>query len=166
LKRADFEREWGTSYQKPGFGARFLAVLLRLMPKVGPFKALKFQMPSPATETLYLQSVNATVEQYRGYLKELGAGTLVLTNTDFDTAKPTRAGEYRLTDEAYARLLGKLADAHFTDLPPALRQNLLDFYENPEAVIATGRKIAKWNRTLKNIQQLKSTSAETPAGHP
>jgi hypothetical protein len=165
LKRADFEREWGTSYQKPGFGAKFLAVLFRLMPKVGTFKALKFQMPSPETETLYLQSVNATVDQYRSYLKELGAGTLALANTDFDTAKPTGAGEYRLTDEAYARLLGKLADTQFADVPPALRQNLLDFYQNPDAVIATRRKIEEWNKTLKNIQQLKSTPAETPAGH-
>jgi hypothetical protein len=165
LKRADFEREWGTGYQKPGLGAKFLAVLFRLMPKVGPFKALKFQMPSPESETLYLQSVNATVEQYRSYLKELGAGTLVLKNTDFDTAKPTKAGEYRLTDEAYARLLGKLADAQFADVPPALRQNILDFYENPDAVIATRRKIEEWNKTLKNIQQLKSTPTETPAGH-
>ncbi|MFZ3212030.1 MAG: hypothetical protein WA188_10985, partial [Terriglobales bacterium] len=47
LKRSDYEREWGKTYQKPGFGARIFAVLFRLMPKVGPFKALKFQMPSP-----------------------------------------------------------------------------------------------------------------------
>src|SRR5947209_16229807 len=34
LKRSDFEREWGKSYQKPGTGARIIAVMLRLLPKV------------------------------------------------------------------------------------------------------------------------------------
>jgi hypothetical protein len=47
LKRAEYEKEWGKSYQKPGFGARFLAVLFRLVPKAGPFKAVGFKMPSP-----------------------------------------------------------------------------------------------------------------------
>jgi Zinc dependent phospholipase C len=47
LKRAEYEKEWGKSYQKPGFGARFLAVLFRLLPKARPFKAVGFKMPSP-----------------------------------------------------------------------------------------------------------------------
>ena len=65
LKRAEYEKEWGKGYQKPGVGARILAVMFRLIPKVGPFKAIAFKMPSPATETLYLKSVNSSVEQYR-----------------------------------------------------------------------------------------------------
>src|SRR5438270_5362618 len=94
LKRSDFEREWGKSYQKPGFGARIIAVLFRLIPKIGPLKALAFKMPSPNTETLYLQSVNATVEQYRTYLKDLARQKIILANTEFDTGKPTLAGDY------------------------------------------------------------------------
>jgi len=164
LKRADFEREWGKSYQKPGVGARIIAVMLRLLPKVGPFKALAFKMPSPNTETLYLKSVNATVEQYRTYLKDLAEQKLVLANTDFDTGKPTRAGEYRLTDSAYAKLLDKLADGKFAQMPEPLRQNVLEFYADPNAVISTKRNAEAWNKTLANIQQLKSIPTEVPAG--
>lgn len=57
LKRAEYEKEWGKAYQKPGVGARILAVMFNLIPKVGPFKAIAFKMPSPETETLYLKSV-------------------------------------------------------------------------------------------------------------
>src|SRR5206468_12539905 len=78
LKRADFEREWGKSYQKPGLGARIIATVLRLLPKVGAFKALAFKMPSPSTENIYLKSVNATLEQYRIYLKDLTGQRLML----------------------------------------------------------------------------------------
>jgi hypothetical protein len=45
-----------------------MAVLFRLVPKVGPFKAVGFKMPSLDTETLYLKSINSTVDQYRIYL--------------------------------------------------------------------------------------------------
>jgi len=155
LKRTDFEREWGKSYQKPGIGARILAVLFRLVPKVGPLKALAFKMPSSDTETLYLQSVNATVEQYRIYLHGLAAGKLALENRDFDTGKPTKAGEYRLTDDAYAQLLGKLADAKFSDVPPALQQNILQFYQDPSSAVSTKRNPDDWNKALSNIEQLR-----------
>ena len=155
LKRTDYEREWGKSYEKPGIGARILAVLFRLVPKVGPLKALAFKMPSSDTETLYLQSVNATVEQYRIYLHGLAAGKLALENRDFDTGKPTKAGEYRLTDDAYAHLLGKLADAKFCDVPPALRQNILQFYQDTSSAISTKRNPDDWNKALSNIEQLR-----------
>jgi hypothetical protein len=155
LKRADFEKEWGKTYEGPGLRARIWAVLFRLIPKVGPFKALAFKMPSPATETLYLSSVNATVEQYRVYLQAVDGGHLVLENRDFDSGKATRAGEYRLTDDAYAKLLGKLADAKFIDLPPGLRQNILDFYADPQTAISTKRNLDDWNKAMRNLEQLK-----------
>jgi hypothetical protein len=163
LKRTDYEREWGKGYQKPGVGARILAALFRLIPKVGPFKAVGFKMPSPDTETLYLKSVNNTVEQYGIYLRDLKADKLSLANTDFDTGKPTVAGEYGLTDEAYAKLLDKLADRNFADMTPALRQNTLDFYSTTNVPVFAKKDPQKWNKVLRNIALLKSTVQEAAA---
>ena len=157
LKRTDYEREWGKGYQKPGVGARILATLFRLIPKIGPFKAVGFKMPSPATETLYLKSVNNTVVQYGIYLQDLKADKLSLDNTDFDTGKPTVAGEYGLTDEAYAKLLDKLADRNFADITPALRQNTLDFYGTANVPLFAKKNPEKWSKVLKNVALLKTT---------
>jgi len=71
----------------------FLALIFRLVPKVGPFKAVAFKMPSTETETLYLKSINSTVEQYQIYLQDVKAGKLTLENRDFDTGKQTEEGE-------------------------------------------------------------------------
>ena len=89
LKRSEYEKEWGKQYQKPGFGARIMAVIFKIIPKIGPFKAIAFKMPNPDTETLYLKSVNSTVDQYRAKLHDLKTGELQLANMDFDTGKPT-----------------------------------------------------------------------------
>ncbi len=163
LKRTDYEKEWGKGYQKPGPGARILSVLFRLVPKIGPFKAVGFKMPSPETETLYLKSVNATVEQYGIYLRDLKTDKLALANTDFDTGKPTVAGEYGLTDEAYAKLLDKLAGRKFADMPPELRKNILDFYNTTNVPVFAKKEPEKWNQALKNIALLKLTVPEATA---
>jgi hypothetical protein len=163
LKRTDYEKEWGKGYQKPGIGARILSVLFRLVPKVGPFKAVGFKMPSPETETLYLKSVNATVDQYGIYLRDLKAEKLALANTDFDTGKPTVAGEYGLTDEAYAKLLDKLAGRKFADMTPELRKNILDFYSTTNVPVFAKKEPEDWNKALKNIALLKSTVPEATA---
>jgi len=157
LKRTEYEREWGKGYQKPGIGARILAVLFTLVPKVGPFKAVGFKMPTPETETLYLKSVNTTVDQYGLYLRDLKAGKLALADTDFDTGKPTLAGEYALTDEAYAKLLDKLASAKFADMGEPLRQNILSFYSTTSIPVFAKKDPAKWNKVLGDIALLKST---------
>jgi hypothetical protein len=163
LKRTEYEKEWGKSYQKPGLGARFMASLFRLVPKVGPFKAVGFKMPSPATETLYLKSINASVDQYRICLQDLRAGKLTLENKDFDTGKRTQEGEYGLTDQAYGKLLEKLANAKFAAASPELQQNILAFYQDPNAPNLDKMKPDQRIKTRKNIEELKSLQLDRTA---
>src|ERR1700720_107559 len=53
LARSGYEKQWGKDYVKPGIGTRILSTLLRYMPKIGPFKAMAFNNPTPQTEDLY-----------------------------------------------------------------------------------------------------------------
>jgi|SRR5579859_289273 len=157
LKRAEYEKQWGKTYRKPGLGAKIMAIIFKIIPKVGPFKAIAFKMPNPDTETLYLNSVNKTVDQYRAYLQDLQGGKLQLANMDFDTGKSTQQGEYRLTDETYAKLLDKLSKEEFAGMQNDLRQNILAFYQNPSAPNFTKKKHDKWQKVQKELDQLKST---------
>jgi len=156
LKRTAYEREWGKNYHKPGFGAKLLAVIFKIIPKVGPFKAIAFKMPYPDTETQYLKSVNDTVDQYRAYIRDLNASELTLANKDFDTGRPTQPGEYPLTDEAYAKLLDKLAEKKFAGASPQLRKNILAFFHDPTAPNSIRKKHDRWARTLLEVEQLKA----------
>lgn len=157
LKRSAYEKEWGKKYQKPGLGAKIMAVIFKIIPKVGPFKTIAFKMPYPNTETRYLQSVNDTVDEFKRHVSELKRGKLVLENKDFDTGRPTRPGEYRLTDETYAKLLDKLASAKFSSTDEDLRKNILVFYQDPSAPNTTKKKRDKWSKTLMEVEQLKAT---------
>ncbi|HET6178984.1 MAG TPA: zinc dependent phospholipase C family protein [Candidatus Sulfotelmatobacter sp.] len=160
LSRANYQREWGKGYRRPGFGTRVLAFFLNFVPKVGPFKALDFKIPTQKTEDLYIASVNHTLEDYRRRLGKAGMQSLQLANTDFDTGRMTQAGEYVLTDKAYAYLLDQLAKRNFDRVTPELRENILVFYNDPQAPIATKRDAVAWQKTQ---DQLKRLSVFTPA---
>ena len=164
LSRANYQKEWGKGYRRPGFGTRVLAFSLKFVPKVGPFKALDFKIPTQKTEDLYIASVNHTLDNYKVLLADVGTNKLQLANTDFDTGKMTHAGEYVLTDNAYAHLLDQLAQKNFEHVDPELRQNILAFYSDPNAPNATKKKSAAWQKTQDEVAKLKAfVPSETPA---
>ena len=156
LSRKTFEKEWGKGYRKPGFGTRLLAFVLRVVPKVGPFKALAFKVPTHKTEDLYIASVVLTVQEYKKLLAEADTGDLRLTNKDFDTGHDTRAGEYGLTDKTYAHLLDQLAHDNFDHLQPDLRANLIAFYSEPGFTLTTKKKPKEWRKTEAELEKLKA----------
>jgi hypothetical protein len=135
LSRSNYEKEWGKDYVRPGVGTRILSTLLRYMPKIGPFKGLAFKEPTPQTEDMYIKSINTTVDQYRAFLEEVRTDSLVLPDCDLDSGNPTRAAEYSLTDETYAKLLGQLAKSKFDHTTLELRDNILQFYSDVSASI-------------------------------
>ena len=155
LSRSEYEKEWGKDYTKPDFGTRVWSILLRYMPKIGPFKALAFNNPTPQTEDLYFKSINTTVDQYRIYLQQVRAGSLELVNCDFDTGKITKAAEYSLTDETYAKLLGQLAGRKFDLTSEDLRENILNFYSDLSLPLETKKDAGRWQGVLASLDQLK-----------
>ena len=155
LTRSDYEKEWGKDYPKPGFGTRVLAVVLRYMPRIGPFKALAFNNPTPQTEELYFKSINTTVDQYKVFLEAVRTNSLVLPNRDFDSGKATKAAEYSLTDDAYAKLLSQLTGRKFDLTTADLQTNILQFYSDLSAPIETKKDQAGWQSVLESLDQLK-----------
>jgi len=137
-----------------------LAFFLKIMPKFGPFRAAKFKVPTQQTEDLYIKSVNETVENYTNLLLQVSRG-LDLPNRDFDTGRETRAGEYVLTDETYARLVHDLVTKNPGPLPPALRQDILHFYSDDSAPLATKKKPKSWRKLREDLEKLKRQSVES-----
>ncbi len=166
ISRADYQKEWGKSYQKPGLGTRILAAILRFMPKVGPFKGMGFNNPTPQTEDLYIKSINTTVDQYRVYLNEERAGTLVLSNYDLDDGIKTKAAEYSLADKTYASLLAKLTTSQFNLTSPQLRDNILAFYSDLSLPIETRKDPARWRTLLAELDSLKVVTPSPDAALP
>jgi hypothetical protein len=127
IKIAAYQKDFDNQYTRPGLGARFLAFLFRLLPKIGPLKAFAFKVPPPAAEAMFLTSLNDAVRDYKNLLASAGDNSLQLPNENFDTGHPTHFGDYHLADDTYVKLLERL-QATPVKVSEELRGNILAFY--------------------------------------
>jgi hypothetical protein len=89
---------------------------------------------------------------------------LNLRNTDFDTGRPARHGEYALADETYAELLQKLSARKFTRVPAALRNDVLAFYGPVPAPSSASKRVRKgWAEVRANLSSLSNRNPSNPS---
>jgi hypothetical protein len=148
-KRSQYEKDFGSSYKRPGVFARVFVWLVRVMPKIGPFRALAFKAPTPEAERLFTESFKTARERYRARLESVRTNSLNLGNTDFDTGRPTMRGEYPLADETYNELLGRLASKKPGEVPDAMRADIMRFYGSVDPAKASDKRQRK---TLEKIE--------------
>ena len=160
ISKASFRKNWGNNYQEPNLWQKFLSWLLRLLPKIGPQRPLTFIPPTPEAENLFMQSFTATVDKYSQGLRAAGNQTLQLPNTDFDTGKPIKPGDYGKADKAHLELLLKLAKTDFKNLNPDLKQTMLQFYANPEKLLVQKQEEKEWQEAAAALKDLKSAAAK------
>jgi hypothetical protein len=157
LSRSDYEKNWDTKYEKPDFWARLIALFTRLVPKVGPFKALAFQTPTPDTEKMFMASFNGSIEQYETSIRaERNSGHADLLNDNFDTGTVTGPGQYPLADKTYAELLDRLAKQNFQQVSPALQAAVLGFYGDLKGPFATKKNKKEWAKVVVEVGQLRA----------
>jgi hypothetical protein len=123
VNKADYQKRFGNSYHRPGVGTRFLAFLLKLIPKVGPLKDLDLRVPSADAQKTFLTGMDNVVDHYEQYIAQLAAEpsdrpSLSLPSLDLDTGKPTAPAEYALADQTYARYLALLVKPRPPAPPP------------------------------------------------
>jgi Zinc dependent phospholipase C len=166
LHRTEYEREWGKNYSKPGFGARFLAVVVKILPKIGPLATLDIKTPDKQSEKLFVESVEQTVAVYHGLLQQAADPENVLADRDLDTGRPTSAAEYDLADKTYARLLKLLAKDGYARTTPELRANVLGFYSDLNLPIETKRHKDDWSEVLRDLDALKKQTVSRAEPNP
>ena len=157
LSRASYQKNWGNQYQAPTFGEKFLAFLARILPKIGPLRALQLKTPTPETERMFEASFNATLDRYRHLLSQVGTGQPDLPNDNFDTGEITGPGKYRLNDETHAKWLLALAKQNFSGTSAEVRAELVEFFGHPDAPYATKRKPKDWAKVQAELERLKNT---------
>jgi hypothetical protein len=162
MHRKQYIKEFGSSRQKVGFTAKVLAFIIRILPKVGPLKVFKYKDPGPEGEKHFVQSFDTTLTHYHDALTQLQTTSIQLPDVDYDTGKPTKIGEYPLTDKTYGDLVAKLQESKFNNLTVALKQNILNFYKNADTVALAHEFPKDWKKTWAGLQAIKVANTITP----
>jgi hypothetical protein len=155
MKRKDYYLEYGKNRQKPGFKANMLALFIRVVPKIGPFKALKFKDPGPEAEKLFIRSFDTVLVHYSTELEKLHYEHIKLPNVDYDTGYPTTIGEYMLADKTYDQLLINLQINKFSDLTYPLKENILAFYNPNDTMKVAQEDPDQWKKAYAGLHDIK-----------
>ena len=144
MHQKEYNKEFGKGYKRPGFFPSMLSFFIRVLPKVGPLRPLKFKPPTPQAEKYFTQSFDSIMFHYAANLKQLQSPTINLKDIDFDTGRPTAECEYSLADETYQTWLLKIKKDDFKNVSTSLKQNILGFYNGMSAT-------QKYSKTCKEL---------------
>jgi hypothetical protein len=162
MNRHTYYKEFGKEHTKPGFSAFILSVIIKIVPKIGPLKALQFKTPNAEAEKLFVESFDTVTVHYKIYTDELRTKNFSLSNIDYDTGKKTAPGEYELADENYGTLLLMLRQENFKNVTPSLKENILTFYNKIDSTDQKQTRVFKDIRNaiiqLKNYQPVASNN--------
>ena len=155
VSRTNYDRKW-PPYRGPGFKAHLLAILVFIIPKIGPLSDLAIKIPSPRTEELYLLSLNHTVDAFREALHQLAASDapLALANIDLDTGYHAQLGDYPLADQTYSQLLHRITSKPDRIIPEGLRQDIIGHYAD---IGVTTDSQNKTNAELRALEKMIAT---------
>jgi Zinc dependent phospholipase C len=130
VARTAYDRHWKHAQRGPGFKAHLLAIVVFIVPKLGPASDLAIKVPNADTRESYLHSLNHTVDAFREKIRELGdaGASYKLANIDLDTGDRVKRGDYPMADKTYARLLERLTSRPGRIIPAGVKQNISDYY--------------------------------------
>ncbi|MGH9615309.1 MAG: zinc dependent phospholipase C family protein [Acidobacteriaceae bacterium] len=156
--RTATENQWGRFSRKPGIGVHIIAILIRIVPKIGPISDLAIRGPDLQTDAWYVESLNRSMDDYDRMLDELAkdpSHVLDLPDRDLDTGNLAKPGTYVLMDKTYAQLLKKLTAEPGNPVPAGLRDNILAYYSDPNAPISTKKNKRAWKRVQADLTKLR-----------
>jgi hypothetical protein len=162
MSRSSYERNWGKQYDRPSASERFLAVVLKLIPPIGPLRHLRIRVPTPEVEKLFMASFDLTVHDMQIDLAAAQHPDVHFDDINYDLGVRTRPGQYRLEDESYADWLDHLAAKQFAGVTPAIRREILAYYSDPNSPIDTKRHPKQWLRVQTELAALKAAPVTPP----
>src|SRR5207249_9032144 len=92
------KRDWSSDVcssdlTRRGYFARFLGLVYRVVPKIGPLKPLSFKTPTPEAQKLFEESFNATRARYGAALDAVARGRIDVRSEERRVGKECRSRE-------------------------------------------------------------------------
>jgi hypothetical protein len=159
MSKKSFRLEYGKQQQESKFFSKVIVFFIKILPKIGPLKTLKYVSPGKAGERLFANSFDTITTKYAIALKQIGDSHFNLPDIDFDTGNPSVLGEYPLADNTYDKLLIKLQEQAYKNITPQLQQNIIAYYQNADTSQTALKQRKEWKKANLSLQQIRGLKA-------
>ena len=166
LNQTEYNKEFGTDYTHVGVRGQILAFILRFVPKIGPFKALKVTVPNAEEQATYLKSINESVDAFKNYLSQIHAAPAPLPIPDPKDAADARKAAEKVSKDAdkAVKLAEKAKDPEDKARKEQIAENVQKVAEKADA--AATRTEAKVDAVQASAQAAAPAPLAVPAGTP
>ena len=154
MRQKQYNKQYGTGYKRPGIFPVFLSLFIRVLPKVGPLRVLKFKIPNAASEKYFIQSFDTIIQKYTSQIEQLQQSNIHLKDINYDTGESTQSCEYSLADDTYRKWILALKKNEFKDVTNPIKQNILVFYNGIS--IKSNQKSSKCDELYRVLNELKT----------
>ncbi|PAW93887.1 hypothetical protein CKK33_10425 [Mucilaginibacter sp. MD40] len=154
MSRRAFNLEFGKEQKESKFFAKLTVFLIRILPKIGPLKTLKYQSPGEEGQKLFAVSFESILKNYKEAVEQVKSESLTLPDINFDTGTPTLPGQYVLADDTYAKLLKELQKQHYQTVDADLQRNISDYYAKADTAALATKNKKKWKETEFRIKEI------------
>jgi len=128
MRQKQYDKQFGKGYKRPGFSAGLLSLLVRVLPKIGPLRTLKFRVPTPAAEKLFEKSFDTVIVHYSANLNLLRHQNVHPQDLDYDTGKPTTDCEYSLADQTHCDWLLELKADKYSNVTTIIKNDIVNYF--------------------------------------
>jgi hypothetical protein len=142
---------------KPGVRAHLLAVLVKIIPKLGALKILAIKSPSLQTEGLFVNSAVFALQEFRNWMDQVAsepAANWTLPNLDLDTGSQSTPGASGKVDAAHVTLALRIAQEN-RPVPTQLRRYLLSYLVDVSRIATLDRDPRKRRRLESALEGLR-----------
>jgi hypothetical protein len=128
MHQKQYDKQFGKGYKRPGFSAGLLSFLVRVLPKIGSLRTLKFRVPTPAAEKLFEKSFDTVIVHYSANLNLLRHQNVHPQDLDYDTGKPTTDCEYSLADQTHCDWLLELKADKYSNVTTIIKNDIVNYF--------------------------------------
>lgn len=152
MKNKTYYYEFGKDHV--GSIPTIVAVIIPILPKIGPLAKLRFKTPTPEAEALFIKSFDSTLVHYEFALKRLNSEQMKFQNRTLDTGHETALGKYRIADDSYAEFLFKLRKEKFEHVSAEIKNDLIEFYSTAHPPITSKKDSRLWKQIAEAFNDL------------
>ncbi|WP_345949108.1 zinc dependent phospholipase C family protein [Mucilaginibacter sp. PAMB04274] len=128
MSKRMYTTEFGSKDNKPDFTSRAVAFLVRILPKVGPLKNLKFVYPGLEGEKRFVQVFDTIINKYHVALTDWDNNRLKLKDINLDVGAELACGQYMLADKTHCELVTNLHKEQFSCLSEDIQAHLTSYF--------------------------------------
>lgn len=129
MSRADFEKEFGSSFREAGYFAKAFSWLVKLVPSVGPLASLPYKALPQEAQDRFRTAFDHVLGEYRALVARTRRPGATLADRNLDTGRPSLRGDYAPADDAWAELVETLDEHDFAAASSDVREEVVRHYE-------------------------------------